>query len=117
MTGYFVWAGMILTPMVLISGAGIMPQTQRDLTEILVVALIPLLGHILLTFSQLKAPLSLIGILQLLVPVTATVSAVLFLDATISGLKGLGIVMVFIGLSASSYLRNKRLENNADTLI
>ena len=117
MTGYFVWAGIILTPMMLISGAGIMPQTQRDLTEILVVALVPLLGHILLTFSQLKAPLSLIGILQLLVPVTATVSAVLFLDATISGLKGLGIVMVFIGLSASSYLRNKRLENDANTLI
>ncbi|MBN39578.1 MAG: hypothetical protein CL457_02780 [Acidimicrobiaceae bacterium] len=110
MTGYFIWSGITLTPMMLISGAGIIPQTQRDLTEILTVAFVPLFGHVLLTFSQLKTPLSLIGILQLLVPVTATVAAVLFLDATISGIKGLGIVMVLIALTASSYLRHKRLE-------
>ena len=110
MTGYFIWSGIVLTPMMLISRAGIMPRTQRDLTEILVVAFVPLFGHVLLTFSQLKTPLSLIGILQLLVPVTATIAAVLFLDANISGIKGFGIAMVLIALSASSYLRHKRFE-------
>ena len=43
-------------------------------------------------------------------PVTATIAAVLFLDANISGIKGLGIAMVLIALSASSYLRHKRFE-------
>jgi len=108
MTGYFVWSGIVLTPMMLFSGATIMPQTQRDLIQILAVAFIPGVGHVLLNFSQGKTPLSLIGILQLLMPVTATVSAVLFLDATISGVKGIGMAIVFIGLGASSYLRSKR---------
>ena len=108
MTGYFIWSGIILTPMMLFAGAGIMPQTERDLVQILAVASIPGVGHVLLNFSQGKTPLSLIGILQLLVPVTATVSAVLFLEATISGAKGLGMIIVLIGLGSSSYLRSKR---------
>jgi len=114
MAGYFIWAVIILTPLMLISGAGVMPQTQRDLVEILAVASIPGVGHILLNFSQGKTPLSLIGILQLLVPVTATASAILFLNASISGIKGLGILMVFIGLTASSYIRSKRHEKEPD---
>ena len=108
MTGYFLWSGIVLTPMMLFAGATIMPQTQRDIIQILAVASIPGVGHILLNFSQGKTPLSLIGILQLLMPVTATVSAVLFLDAAISGVKGIGMAIVFIGLGASSYLRSKR---------
>ena len=109
MTGYFIWSALVLTPMMLISGAGIMPQNQRDLTHILAVASIPGIGHVLLNFSQGKAPLRLIGILLLLVPVTATVAAVAFLDATISTLKGIGKAIVFVGLGTSSYLRNKEL--------
>ena len=110
MTGYFVWSGLTLTPMMLFAGAGIMPQTQKDLTQILAVAFIPGVGHILLNYSQGKATLSLIGILQLLMPVTATVCAVLFLEATISALKGLGMVIVLFGLGTSSYLRSQRAE-------
>ena len=111
MTGYFIWSGIVLTPMVLISGAGIMPQTQRDLIQILAVASVPGVGHVLLNYSQGRTPLSLIGILQLLVPVTATVSAVAFLNASISTLKGIGMAIVFFGLSCSSYVRNKRTED------
>lgn len=110
MTGYFIWSGLTLTPMMLIAGADIIPQTQRDLTQILAVAFIPGVGHILLNYSQGKATLSLIGILQLLMPVTATVSAVLFLEANISVIKGLGMCIVFFGLGTSSYIRSKRIE-------
>ncbi|HJM28531.1 MAG: DMT family transporter [Acidimicrobiales bacterium] len=110
MTGYFIWSGITLTPMMLLAGAGIMPQTERDIVQILAVASVPGVGHVLLNFSQGRTPLSLIGILQLLVPVTATVSAVLFLEATISGIKGLGMIIVFIGLGSSSYIRSKRNE-------
>ncbi len=112
MTGYFAWSGIVLTPMMLISGAGIMPQNQRDLTHILAVASIPGVGHILLNFSQGKTPLRLIGILLLVMPVTATISAVFFLDANISTLKGVGMAIVFAGLGTSSYIRNKELEKD-----
>tara|TARA_B110000014_G_scaffold243779_1_gene214395 strand:+ start:706 stop:1269 length:564 start_codon:yes stop_codon:yes gene_type:complete len=112
MAGYFIWSGIALTPMMLISGAEIMPQTQPDVIDILLVASIPGIGHVLLNYSQGKTPLRLIGILLLLLPVTATVSAVFFLGATISLLKGIGIAIVFIGLGTSSYMRNKEHEES-----
>ena len=112
MTGYFAWSGIVLTPMMLISGAGIMPQNQSDLTDIILVASIPGIGHVLLNYSQGRAPLRLIGILLLLVPVTATFSAVFFLGATISLLKGIGMAIVFVGLGTSSYMRNKENEES-----
>ena len=117
MAGYFVWAGIVLTPMVLIVGAGIMPKTSRDIIQILAVAFIPGVGHVLINYSQGKAPLNMIGVLQLLIPVTATALAFLFLNATVSYFKAIGMIVVIVTIGASTYTRSKREEREKNISI
>lgn len=107
MVGMFAWAGVALTPMVIISGEPVMPTTSDDWLRVLGVALLPGIGHILLNYAHGKAPLNLMGVLQLLIPVTATLLAFWFLDQSVSGLQILGMAVVMTALTAHALTRLK----------
>ena len=57
MVGMFTWAGVAVTPMVLISGEAIMPADGEAWLSVLGVAFLPGVGHILLNYAHGKAPL------------------------------------------------------------
>jgi drug/metabolite transporter (DMT)-like permease len=105
MVGMFAWAGVALTPMVIISGEPIVATTRDDWLRVLSVAFLPGIGHILLNYAHGKAPLNLMGVFQLLIPVTATLLAFWFLDQSVSGLQILGMAVVMIALTAHTLTR------------
>ena len=105
MVGMFAWAGVALTPMVLISGESIIPSTSDDWLRVLGVASLPGVGHILLNYAHGKAPLNMMGLLQLLIPVTATLLAFWFLDQSVSGLQILGMAVVMAALTVHALTR------------
>jgi drug/metabolite transporter (DMT)-like permease len=105
MTGVFLWAGLLLTVVVIVSGERIPPDTGADWLRILAVGLAPGLGHVLLNFAQNKAPLNLIGVVQLLVPVNATLMAYFFLDQSVTGLQLVGMALVIGALTTQATRR------------
>jgi drug/metabolite transporter (DMT)-like permease len=105
MVGMFAWAGVALTPMVLISGESIVPTTGDDWLRVLGVASLPGVGHILLNYAHGKVPLNMMGVLQLLIPVTATLLAFWFLGQSVSGLQILGMAVVMATLAVHARTR------------
>lgn len=99
MAGVFLWACLLLTVVVVVSGERIPPDTGEDWLRIFAVGLAPGLGHLLLNFAQNKAPLNLIGVIQLLVPVNATLMAYFFLDQSVTGLQLVGMALVIGALT------------------
>ena len=105
MVGMFGWAGAALTPMVLISGERIPATGGGDWLRVFGVALIPGIGHFLLNYAHGKAPLNMMAVLQLLVPVNATLMAFWFLGQSVSRLQVLGMAVVMIALAAHALTR------------
>lgn len=119
MVGMFAWASAVLTPMMLVSGEPIVPTSGNEWTRVFAIALLPGVGHILLNYAHGKAPLNMMGVLQLLIPVTATLLAYWFLDQSVSGLQLVGMAAVMGALTAHALTRFKeesgRLESAAGT--
>ena len=105
MAGVFAWGGIVLIPMVLSTQAGIIAQSNADLGRILLVALIPGVGHLLLNYSQGKAPLNLIAVFQLIVPVVSTLLAYWILSQSVTVFQGVGMAIVIITLGINSYFK------------
>ena len=105
MVGMFGWAGAALTPMVLISGEPIPAATSGEWLRVFAVAFLPGAGHILVNYAHGKAPLSMMAVLQLVIPVNATLMAFLFLDQSISLLKAVGMAVVMAAIAAQAMTR------------
>jgi drug/metabolite transporter (DMT)-like permease len=105
MVGMFGWAGAVLTPMVLISGERIPASTGADWLRVLAVASVPGVGHFLLNYAHGKAPLHMMGVLQLVIPVNATLMAFWFLDQSVSGWQIVGMAVVMSALTAHALTR------------
>ena len=69
------------------------------------VALITMCGHLLLNYSHGKAPLNLIAVFQLIVPVVSTLLAYWILSQTVSAFQGVGMAIVIITLGINSYFK------------
>lgn len=104
MVGMFAWSGAVLTPVVVLSGEGIVPGSGEDWLRVMAVAVFPGIGHVLLNHAHGKTPLHMISILQLLIPVNATLMAYWFLDQSVSWIQatGMAIVIGALALQASS---------------
>ena len=107
MTGVFMWAGLLLAIAVAISGQPVMPSTDGDWIRIVAIGLFPGTGHVLLNIAQNKAPLSLMGIGMLIVPVNATLLAYWFLDQSVTALQLVGMAVVITALTIQTLLRGK----------
>ena len=68
-------------------------------------ALLPGIGHVLVNYAHGKAPLNMMAVLQLLVPVNATLMAFWFLGQSVSRLQVLGMAVVMTALAAHALTR------------
>lgn len=105
MTGMFTAAGVLLGLVVAASGVNLSPATSAGWARVFGVALLPGIGHVLLNIAQNRAPLNLIGVIQLLVPVNATLLAFWFLDQSVTPLQLAGMVIVITALTIQTRLR------------
>ena len=107
MSGVFFWAGLLLTIAVVLSGEQVLPSADADWIRILGIAAFPGFGHLLLNFAQNKAPLKLMGVFQLIVPVNATIMAYWFLDQTVVAMQLVGMALVISALTAQALFRGR----------
>ncbi|WP_436795269.1 DMT family transporter [Actinospongicola halichondriae] len=99
-TGLTVVAFVIVTPYTFVSGADVSPGDGSDWMAIIAVTVFSgALGHVLLNWSHGRVPLQVMSLLTLLVPVVATVGAVLFLDEPVDGLQWVGMAVVLAALA------------------
>ena len=113
MAGVFGWGGLVLIPIILSTQINIIAQDNNDLARILMVAIIPGIGHYLLNYSQGKAPLNLIAVFQLVVPVISTLLAYWILSQSITAFQGVGMAIVILTLGINSYFKPHNVEDAA----
>ena len=113
MAGVFGWGGLVLIPIILSTQINIIAQDNTDLARILMVAIIPGIGHYLLNYSQGKAPLNLIAVFQLVVPVISTLLAYWILSQSITAFQGVGMAIVILTLGINSYFKPHNVEDAA----
>lgn len=94
MVGVFVWAAALLSLAAIISSEPFVPDKGGDWVRVCAVAAGSGAGHYLLNFAQNKAPLNLMGVIQLLVPVNASLLAYWFLDQSVSALQVIAMTVV-----------------------
>ena len=95
MAAMLFWGTLLLTAMALISREDLTAEHRSgDWLRVAAVALFPGLGHLLLAFAQNKAPLALMGVIQLLMPVNSTLLAYFFLDQSVTAFQVVGMALV-----------------------
>ncbi|MGI9621432.1 MAG: DMT family transporter [Acidimicrobiales bacterium] len=107
MAGVMFWAGVALTPIALLAGQDMVTGDGSEWIRLLTIALIPGLGHLLINYSHRSVPLVVIGLAQLLMPVSAAALAWWFLDQTITAMQALGMAVVVMALAAHTLYRSR----------
>ena len=102
MAAMLFWGTLLLTAMALISREDLTADTTGDWVRIAAVALFPGLGHLALSHAQNKAPLALMGVIQLLMPVNSTLLAYFFLDQSVTAFQVVGMALVITALSVQT---------------
>ncbi len=98
--GLTVVAAAVVCPLVVLGGADLSPARTSDWVAILAVtALSGAVGHVLLNWSHEHVPLQVMSLLTLLVPVVATVGAVVVLDESVTGVQWAGMAVVIASLA------------------
>lgn len=107
MASMMFWAGVAITPIVLISGQTLFTGHGPEWVRLIAIALIPGLGHLLINYSHRTVPLVVIGLMQLLMPVGATTLAWWFLDQSINTGQLIGMGTVVTALAAHTLYRSR----------
>ena len=107
MMGLWFWSTVSLAPIVLVSGAELVPAGGTEWLRVVGIAILPGLGHFLINYWHRGAPLALIGVLQLFNPAVATVLALWFLDQHVSGWQWLGMAIVIVALTVYTVIRSR----------
>ena len=106
MTAVFFWGGMTLSTMISIGTVNPLTSIGSEWLRIFSVAVVTLVGHLLLNYSQGKAPFHMMGVLNLLMPVLSTFLAFWFLDQGVTALQFTGMAVVILALALHSLLRS-----------
>ncbi len=106
MTGYFAWAGLILAVMIAIATENPLSSEGLEWLRIFSVATATGIGHFLLNYAQGKAPFNMMGVLNLSMPVIASVLAYWFLDQGVTSLQFIGMAIVISTLALHAYFRS-----------
>lgn len=94
-TGVSLISFVVIAPFVIGVGADLTPSGPSDWAAIVSVTLMSgALGHLLVTWAHGHVPLQVMSILTLLVPLVATVAAVVFLDEHVNLLQWAGMAVV-----------------------
>lgn len=107
MVGMFAWAGVALTPMVLIAGQSLGPYRGIEWVRLAALALLPGTGHVLINYSHGKIPLAMMGIFHLLIPVLAALLAWWFLEQGITIAQVVGMAIVAFAMTAHGLYRSR----------
>jgi drug/metabolite transporter (DMT)-like permease len=105
-TGTFAWAGIVMIPFVTSSGERVLVRTGEGWLAIGAVAVLPGIGHLLLNAAHGCEPLDLMSVIQLIVPVRATVLAYSYLDQGVSAVLVIGGAMVIAAIMIQSLARS-----------
>jgi drug/metabolite transporter (DMT)-like permease len=105
MVGLFAWAVVSLAPVVGLLGEPILPDRRSDWVRLVAIGILPGIGHFLLNYAQNKAPLNLMGVIQLLVPVNATLLAFWLLDQSVTVFQVIGMAVVIGALLVQTVFR------------
>ena len=108
MFGMWVWAGVALTPILLVSGDSLMPVVGTDWWLIIGIAVLPGTGHALTNFAHGKLPVSIIGALQLITPIGGSLMALWFLDQTVTLLQATAMMFVIAVLTVYTVHQSPR---------
>jgi drug/metabolite transporter (DMT)-like permease len=102
-------AGIVMTPLVLLSGQSLVPDDGLR-TWLLVVAMVavPGTGHVLNNYALKYLPLLVVALLTIAAPVVSIVLAWLILDESLVLIQVIGIIIVIGSLSAYNVLRTRR---------
>ena len=84
-----------------------MASTRGDWVRVFAVAFGSGFGHYMLNYAQNKAPLNLMGVIQLLIPVNATLLAFLFLDQSVRAFQVIGMGLVIGALTIQTVSRSR----------
>lgn len=100
MVGMWFWAGIAITPILLLSNNELMPANGADWLRIAGIVAFAGTGHTLINYSHQHASLAIVGVLHLFLPVGSGLLAWWFLDQSISGWQALGMAVVIAALAA-----------------
>lgn len=100
MVGMWGWAGLAITPILLLSNNDIMPANGADWLRIAGIVAFAGTGHTLINYSHQQVSLSIVGVLHLFLPVGSGLLAWWFLDQSISRWQALGMAVVIAALAA-----------------
>lgn len=113
MTAIFTWSAVTSLPFLILSGhAGDVPSINRNqFLGLLLVTVVPTIGHFFLTFSHRHVDASLSSLVLLIQPVTAAFVAWRVLGQSVVPAQGIGGVVVIAGIAAVTF-RRRQLSNS-----
>ncbi len=100
MVGMWFWAGVAITPILLLSNNELMPANGADWLRIAGIVAFAGTGHTLINYSHQHVSLAIVGVLHLFLPVGSGLLAWWFLDQPLSGWQALGMAVVIAALAA-----------------
>lgn len=106
MAGLMFWAGVALTPILILSGQDLGADTSSEWVRLVAIALLPGMGHLLINNAHRVVPFVVIGVAQLTLPVGSATLAWLFLDQTITAGQTVGMAIVIVALGAHTVYRS-----------
>jgi drug/metabolite transporter (DMT)-like permease len=107
MAGTMLWAGLTLTPIMLVADQPVMPTGGSEWARLAAIALVPGIGHLMINYAHRSVALVVIGLLQLLMPIGATILALWFLDQSVTGYQFVGMAVVIVALAAHTSYRSR----------
>ena len=100
MLGVFAWSSLMMTPIMLFSGQQVLATSRGDWISVAAIAVLPGLGHLFLNYAQGKAPLKMMGLIGLTLPVSSTLLGLWFLDQKVSAGQAIAMAVVIAALAA-----------------
>jgi drug/metabolite transporter (DMT)-like permease len=100
MLGVFAWSTLMMTPVMLFSGQQIVATSGGDWIRVVGIGVLPGLGHVFLNYAQGRAPLKIMGLIGLTLPVSSTLLGLWFLNQKVSAGQAIAMAVVIAALAA-----------------
>jgi drug/metabolite transporter (DMT)-like permease len=106
-------AAVVVAPIALIGSHDLVIHDSATAGWVLVMVLVPGSGHLLANWAHRYAPISLMSMLTLGIPVVATIGAALFLGEPVTPVEAIGIGLVIVAIGMVMRPRRRPLDDNA----
>jgi drug/metabolite transporter (DMT)-like permease len=109
-------AAIVVAPFALVSSHDLVVRDPATAGWVLLMVLVPGGGHLLMNWAHNYAPITLMSMLTLGIPVVATVGAAVLLGEPVSLVEAIGIVVVVVAIAMVLWRPHPRLPPVADAL-